>query len=120
MNIKFINARILKDPTKQEIIKGDLIVKGNRIFYVGETLNDDKEEYDRVIDCNGNLVMPGFKNAHAHTPMVFCRSLADDMPLHDWLFNKIFPLEDKLTSDDIYELTKLGIAENLTSGITSN
>lgn len=63
--------------------------------------------------------MPGFKNAHTHTAMTFLRSYADDMPLQDWLTKQIFPMEAKLQPDDIYWLSKLGIMEYLTSGITS-
>lgn len=119
MRIKFINARILTMDQTYEIIKGDLIVEDNHIVYVGSHL-DDNAQYDRIIDCEGNLLMPGFKNAHTHSAMTFARSYADDLPLHEWLFDKIFPLEDKLTSDDIYWLSKLAIAEYVSGGITAN
>ena len=52
--------------------------------------------------------------------MTFLRSYADDLPLHEWLNNQIFPMEAKLTPDDIYHLSKLAIMEYLTSGITAN
>ena len=64
--------------------------------------------------------MPGFKNAHTHTAMTFLRSFADDLPLQEWLFNRVFPKEGQLTEDSIYYLNVLGIMEYLTSGITSN
>ena len=64
--------------------------------------------------------MPGFKDAHTHSPMTFLRSYADDMKLQEWLFDKVFPAEAKLTEDDIYWLTKLAVMEYLTSGITSS
>ena len=63
--------------------------------------------------------MPGFKNAHAHTAMVFSRSAADDLPLLEWLQTSIFPMEARLQDGDVYHLTKLGILEYLTSGITA-
>ena len=100
-----------------EIFFGELAVKDNKIFFLGE--HYDGEVPDRVIDCEQNLLMPGFKNAHAHTAMVFARSCADDLPLHDWLYTTIFPMEEKFQDDDIYHLTKLGILEYLTSGITA-
>ena len=112
----FKNARILsmKD---EKIIFGELAVTDNKISYIG----DHYEGYtpDRVIDCEQNLLMPGFKDAHAHTAMVFARSAADDLPLHDWLYETIFPMEAEFQSNDIYHLTKLGILEYLTSGITA-
>ena len=64
--------------------------------------------------------MPGFKNAHTHSPMTFLRSYADDLPLQEWLFKQVFPMEDKLTEEDVYYLSKLAILEYLTSGITSS
>ncbi len=124
MNTKFTNARILKTDMKNHkftIEQGELWVKGNEIAYIGAG-SDAKEElkFDRVIDCENNLLMPGFKNAHTHTAMTFLRSYADDLPLQEWLYNQIFPNEAKLVEDDVYWLNILGIMEYLTSGITSN
>lgn len=110
------NARILTMKSS-EIITGDLLVKDSRIEFIGPSY--EGETPDRVIDCEGNLIMPGFKNAHAHTAMVFARSAADDLPLHDWLYQTIFPMEAGFQDGDIYHLTKLGILEYLTSGITA-
>ena len=75
--------------------------------------------FEREIDLGGDLVMPGFKNAHAHAGMSFVRSYADDVPLQPWLFEQIFPLEAKLTPEAVYAFTKLSILEYLTSGITA-
>ncbi|MGN0688223.1 MAG: amidohydrolase, partial [Oscillospiraceae bacterium] len=63
---------------------------------------------------------PGFKNAHTHGAMTFLRSFADDLPLNDWLYNKVFPHEAKLTEEAIYVFTQLANMEYLTSGITSS
>jgi len=100
-----------------EIFFGELAVKDNKILFVGEKYNG--EVPDKVIDCEGNLLMPGFKNAHAHTAMIFARSAADDLPLWDWLTTTIFPMEAKFQDGDIYNLTKVGLLEYLTSGITA-
>ncbi len=108
------NARILT-LVNDEIIEGDILITDNRITKIEKNI---KDKADKVIDCEGNLLMPGFKNVHAHTAMIFARSYADDLPLHEWLFDKIFPLEEKFIDGDIYHLTKVGILEYLTSGIT--
>ena len=110
------NARILS-MEDDDIIFGDLLVKDNRIAFIGEKYEGAKP--DKVIDCEGNLLMPGFKNAHAHTAMVFARSASDDLSLHDWLYNCIFPMEEKFQDEDIYHLTKCGILEYLAGGITA-
>ena len=112
----FKNARILS-MQDDKIIFGELLVKDERIAYIGEKYQGAKP--DKVIDCNGNVLMPGFKNAHAHTAMVFARSASDDLPLHNWLFDCIFPMEEKFIKDDIYHLTKCGILEYIAGGITA-
>lgn len=110
------NARILSFKN-DEIIEGDIAVTDNKISFIGD--HYEGQTPDRMIDCEKNLLMPGFKDAHAHTAMVFARSAADDLPLHDWLYETIFPMEAQFQSNDIYHLTKLGILEYLTSGITA-
>ncbi len=120
MNTRFYNAKILTFANKDTIIDGELWVEGNRITYVGESPAKSSYLFDREIDVNGNLLMPGFKNAHTHSAMTFLRSYADDLPLHDWLIKQVFPMEAKLTGEDVYHLSKLANLEYLTSGITAN
>ena len=125
MNIRIYNARILTMEQERPIFLGELHVKENRISYVGESLTADSPLvkntiWGREINADGNVIMPGFKNAHTHSAMTFLRSYADDLPLLDWLNQQVFPMEAKLTEEDIYHLTKLGIMEYLTSGITAN
>ena len=116
MKILLKNALILtmKD---EDIFKGEILIEDNLISEIGETVSH--AFIDKIIDCEGNLLMPGFKNAHAHTAMVFARSAADDLALHDWLFDVIFPMENKFQDGDIYHLTKCGILEYLKGGITA-
>lgn len=107
-----------------DILEGELWVKDDRIVYVGKSelapRQDAPDRWDREIDCENNLLLPGFKNAHTHSAMTFLRSYADDLPLQKWLYQRVFPLEAKLTEEDMTELAKLGILEYLTSGITAN
>ncbi|SHE98960.1 amidohydrolase family protein [Lactonifactor longoviformis] len=119
MKIRFYNVRILTMADDFRVTRGEVQIKGNRIAYVGEEKHT-REEWDREIDGDGNLIMPGFKDAHTHSAMTFLRSYADDMPLLDWLNKQVFPREAKLTPEDICHLSKLAIMEYLTSGITAN
>ncbi len=121
MNIRIYNARIITMEKNKPVFEGEVHVKGNRIAYVGTSLENDRENvWDREIDAKKNVIMPGFKNAHTHSGMTFLRSYADDMPLDDWLHKQVFPREAKLTAEDICHLSKLAILEYLTSGITAN
>lgn len=119
MNIRFYNAMILTMAGSGEIVTGELWVEGNRVAYVGEG-KPSHISWDREIDAEGNLILPGFKNAHTHSAMTFLRSYADDLPLLEWLEKQVFPMEAKLSGDDIYWLCKLAIMEYLTSGVTAN
>lgn len=128
MNIRLYNARILTMEENRDVFNGEIWIQNDRILYVGNGENTDEiyarlpEKcilWDREIDCLGNLLMPGFKNAHTHSGMTLLRSYADDLPLDEWLNHKIFPVEAKLKAEDIYELSKLAILEYLTSGVTA-
>ena len=110
------------------VFSGEIWIKNDKIAYVAEDdeLEQDwnKQDVPRIqwdieLDCKGNLLMPGFKNAHTHSAMTFLRSFADDLPLQLWLNNKVFPMESKLSGEDIYDLTRLAVLEYLTSGITA-
>lgn len=117
MKLRFYNAKILT-MENENIINGELCTDGGLISYVGSEKQDG--DFDREIDLCGNLIIPGFKDAHTHTAMTFLRSFADDLPLNDWLYEQVFPHEAKLTEEAIYVFTQLGNMEYLTSGITSS
>ena len=128
MNLRLYNARILTMEPNREIFRGEIWVKNEKIVYVADQEEIEREwrgdnvpriSWDCEIDCEENLLMPGFKNAHTHSAMTFLRSASDDVPLQDWLQNIVFPAEKRLTDQDIYQLTRLAILEYLTSGITS-
>lgn len=103
----------------RDIFRGEVWIKGDTIAYVGPAVWDSGEIWDKEIDGQGDLLMPGFKNAHTHSGMTFLRSHADDMKLDEWLNQRVFPAEAKLTEEDICWLNKLAVMEYLTSGITS-
>ncbi|MGN0523604.1 MAG: amidohydrolase family protein [Eubacterium sp.] len=111
--IKFTNGLVLDK--NFNVVKTDIYVDGNKIVAMGE----QNISADTVYDLQGNLLMPGFKNAHTHSAMTFARSYADDFPLQPWLYDMIFPMEAKLTGQDIYDLSRLAFLEYLTSGITA-
>jgi len=117
--IRFYNGRLLRLKNGLSLTEDEVWVEGSRICYVGPK-KDVMPAFEREIDLDGDVLMPGFKNAHTHTAMTFLRSYADDMPLNDWLYKQVFPMEAKLESEHIYDFTKLGIMEYLSSGITAS
>jgi len=124
MKIRLYNAKILTMEEGKDIFQGEIRILDEKIIYVGngkdvEPIADEDERNWEQIDCGGNLLMPGFKNAHTHSGMTLLRSYADDLPLSDWLNTQVFPVEAKMTAEDIYHLTRLAVLEYLTSGITA-
>lgn len=117
--IRFYNGKTLSFGGGIKLSDDEVWVDGNSIVYVGP-VREDMPAFQRQIDLKGDLLMPGFKDAHTHTAMVFLRSYADDLPLQDWMYNKVFPYEAKLTPEAIYQFTRLGIMEYLSSGITAS
>lgn len=115
--IRIENGRIIPITTEREFI-GTIGIEGNRIVMVSEDPNAPFEA-DEVIDATDKIVMPGMINAHTHASMTLFRGYADDMDLMDWLENKIWPIEARLDSEDIYSGTQLAIAEMIASGTTS-
>ena len=78
-----------------------------------------KEDFGEIIDGNRKVLLPGFVNAHTHSPMTLLRGYAENLPLDRWLNEKVFPFEDRLNSERAYFGTMLSVAEMLASGTTS-
>ncbi|MBE6565728.1 MAG: amidohydrolase [Ruminococcaceae bacterium] len=72
-----------------------------------------------VVDAKGNLLIPGFYNAHCHAAMTLFRGYGEDLPLQRWLEERIFPAEDRLNYENVTVATRLAIAEMLKGGIVS-
>ncbi len=124
MRIRIYNARIITMANGTDILEGEIHIDGERVSFAGTKEEAGKVKnntaWDREIDACGNIVMPGFKDAHTHSAMTFLRSYADDLPLQEWLYNRVFPMEAKLTEEDVLWCSRLAILEYLTSGITAN
>ncbi|MBQ9961542.1 MAG: amidohydrolase [Firmicutes bacterium] len=101
-------------------IKKDMYVvtEGTHIKYVGK--ERPAGEFDREYDGKGKLLMPGFYNSHAHSPMALMRGYGENLALSDWLNTRIFPFEDKLDGNAVYWGTLLSYAESLRFGIVSS
>jgi 5-methylthioadenosine/S-adenosylhomocysteine deaminase len=73
---------------------------------------------DMVINGKNKAALPSLINGHTHAAMTLFRGYADDMPLKNWLEEKIWPLEAKLTEEDVYWGAKLACLEMIKNGIT--
>ena len=92
-------------------------VRDGIIAYIGDV--PPAEDFGEVYDGTGRLLMPGFVNAHSHSGMTLMRGYGENLALSDWLHQRIFPFEAKLTTEAIYNGTMLAAAEMLRFGIVS-
>ncbi len=92
-------------------------ISGKNISYIGK--KEPKGNFQRIYHGEGKLLMSGFVNSHAHSPMMLLRGYAENMKLQDWLHKKVFPFEEYLTSESVYFATLLAMAESLKFGIVS-
>jgi len=100
--------------------KCNIVINDGRIEKVrdaGEQLADLGDATE--INGKGKAVIPGLFNMHTHAAMTLMRGYADDMPLKEWLENKIWPMEKHLTEEDVYWGTKLACLEMIKSGTTT-
>ena len=101
----------------QVIVDGAVLIEGNKIIQVGSQ-NDISMTTDYVYDFGHHVILPGLVNAHSHAAMTLFRGYADDLPLQEWLNDYIWPIERKMTKDDVFIGAKLAAAEALLSGTT--
>lgn len=115
----FVNAGILAWEKNRfhYIENGCLGVDGDTICYIGTKRPDG--EFDDVRDFSGKILMPGLINCHCHAAMTLLRGVGSDLPLQEWLFDNMFPIEDRLTAEDIAAGNELAMLELLASGVTS-
>jgi len=100
------------------IRQGVIAVKDGVIMYVGKGVEAPEFEADEFINGDGRIAMPGLVNCHTHAAMALFRGIAEDMKLSEWLKEKIWPLEAKLRSDDVYYGALLSCIEMIKSGTT--
>lgn len=109
---------LLYDGKKYEVKEKFFIgIDGDKIDYIGG--EKPTSEYDYTKDMQGKLLMPGLINCHSHSPMVLLRGIGSDLPLDKWLFDTVFPIEDRLTAEDIDAGSKLALLEMIAGGTVS-
>ncbi|MEC0170040.1 amidohydrolase [Paenibacillus graminis] len=113
-----VNGRFLVPGTEQPVLSGYMTIENDLITYIGE-VEPVIEEGTQTIDGSRLLFMPGLVNTHGHTAMSLLRGYGDDMVLQNWLQEKMWPMEEKFTGDDVYWGTSLSVLEMLKGGTTT-
>lgn len=121
MRQKEFNTILIKDALivtmnkDREILRGDLLVEGNRISAIGQV----NGRAERIIDARGKVLIPGLIQTHVHLCQTLFRGQANDLELLDWLNTRVLPLEGAHDPESIYISALLGIGEMFQCGTTA-
>ena len=99
---------------------GAVVVEEDSITAVGQTSEILKSYTStEIINCQGNVLMPGLVNIHTHLPMNMLRGLADDLRLDVWLQGYVWPVEHEFVTPEFVRLgTQIACTELIRSGVT--
>jgi cytosine/adenosine deaminase-related metal-dependent hydrolase len=98
----------------RRVVDGDVLVNDGRIVAVGSGLKGA-----RTLDASGCIVLPGLIQAHIHVCQTLCRGYADDLPLLEWLRERVWPYEAALDEKSMRACARLAAAELLLGGTTA-
>ncbi len=107
---------VTQDESRNVLRNASVYIENGQITEIGEKT---PREADRVLNAEGMILLPGLVNTHTHVPMVIFRGYADDMPLQEWLTNRIWKLEPNMTREGCYWGAMLGCLEMIASGTTT-
>ncbi|UVO19699.1 TRZ/ATZ family hydrolase [Stutzerimonas stutzeri] len=94
-------------------------IRDGRIVLIAPRLEANKHAAKCVLELPDMLLAPGLINAHGHAAMTLFRGLADDLPFKNWLYDHIWPAENRWVDEAFIQTgTELAIAEQLQGGIT--
>jgi cytosine/adenosine deaminase-related metal-dependent hydrolase len=100
--------------------QGDLLIEDGRIAAVGKVPQRLLEGgLVRVLDASGCAVTPGLVQAHVHLCQVLFRGSADDLPLLEWLKQRIWPFEAAHDDRSLGASAELGLLEMMLAGTTT-
>ena len=99
-----------------EVVNGDVSIREGRIAAVGSVPD---APHDRVIDAEGDYVLPGLIQTHIHLCQTLFRGYADDMPLMQWLRTRVWPMEAAHSPATLRAAARLATTELLSSGTTA-
>ena len=99
------------------VLQGSVFVEGARIAAVGSA--PEGWRAGQTIDATGCLVLPGLVQAHTHVCQTLCRGRADELPLLEWLRERVWPYEAALDERAMRASVRLAAAELLRGGTTA-
>ena len=107
-------------PAGQVLENHAVLISNGRIAAIGDRaeLLEKHGEAD-LIHLREHALLPGLVNMHTHSPMTLLRGYADDMDLHAWLHERIWPAENRFVGPAfVADGTRLAIFEMIRGGTT--
>jgi 5-methylthioadenosine/S-adenosylhomocysteine deaminase len=98
-----------------DIPGGDVLIEGDAIARVGKDISADAE----VIDCTGDVVIPGFVDSHRHTWEAAIRGCAPDATLDDYFVEVLDSFAPLYRPEDVEASNRAGALECINAGITT-
>jgi len=116
------NARVLAlDDADREWARADVVVENGEIAAIGPDAGARwPRRFERVIEAEGLLAMPGLINGHFHSPGNLMKGCLPGLPLELFMLYEVPPLAPEGDGDRLaYVRTMLGALEMLRRGITA-
>ena len=115
MNLVLNNCLMILPGRKSAV--GDIVVTNGKIDKILIS-PEERASSPRGIDLSDAIVMPGIVDAHCHAPMTLLRGVGGGLPLKRWLEEAIFPVEARMTDEDVAAGMTWGAMELLAGGVT--
>jgi 5-methylthioadenosine/S-adenosylhomocysteine deaminase len=101
---------------RHDIVHGDLSIRAGRIAKIASQID---EPHDRIVDARGGYVLPGLIQTHIHLCQTLFRGFADDLPLMDWLRQRVWPMEAAHDASTLRAAARIATTELLAGGTTT-
>ncbi|MGH7871764.1 MAG: amidohydrolase family protein [Candidatus Binatia bacterium] len=98
--------------------RGSIVIDDSRLTYVGPAESMPEGPFDRTIEAERTIAMPGMVNAHCHSPANLARGMMPSKPLEIWRAYYRASLRG-MREEDFYASALLGGMEMLKNGATT-
>jgi cytosine/adenosine deaminase-related metal-dependent hydrolase len=110
------NGVVVTMNDRLDVLAADVSVRDGRIAGIGSNIT---EPHDRSIDARGGYILPGLIQTHVHLCQTLFRGSADDLPLMEWLRQRVWPMEAAHTERSLRAAARLATTELLATGTTT-
>ncbi len=109
---------VTMNPNDETVERGAIAIDGQRIAYAGPVEWTPPGPFDRTIEGDRLIALPGLVNAHCHSPANLVRGLLPSKPLEIWRAYYRASLRD-MHEEEFYASALLGGMEMLKNGATT-